>query len=92
MAKYPMYCPKCNHKEEVISSVSEYTEKVRGKRACENCGTILEPDFSPEAGRATGAVIDFKPHYSYALGKHVRTKKEMMNEAAKAGIKLNRCY
>lgn len=91
MPVFPVYCPECDNKIDLIEpSHKDYREKIDAIR-CE-CGAAFRPDFSKEARNTYAPVIDFKPHYCYALGKKVSTKREMMNEAAKQGVKLNRSY
>jgi hypothetical protein len=88
-----MYCPDCDSKSEFYASgFDEYEESIKGVEKCESCGSVLRADFSREARNAYAPVVDFRPHYSYSLGKRVETKSQMFNEAAKQGVKLNRSY
>jgi predicted RNA-binding Zn-ribbon protein involved in translation (DUF1610 family) len=88
---YPMYCTKCDHKLEVRGTVDEY-EAVIKVMGCPKCGTRLRRDFSSDAQNPYRPVIEFRPGYVYALGRHCDTKREMFNEAAKQGVELNRSY
>ena len=89
MPEYPMTCGTCGKDVTVFCSITKYSD---GEFECPECGGPSEDMDADFSRRAVRPVVEFRPHYSYAIGEYVSTKKEMFDKAARKGVKLNKTW